>query len=98
MTITPRHSVNVTEGQHLQVTCSINHPVGKRAALYWKAHGKDDNSLIKQHRMNDSTVMLIVRHALRSDAGFYKCFYHNSTHSRWEGVFISVISKCEYQY
>lgn len=92
--IHPSQSIEVEEGQTLEVRCSISSTEGLPKALYWQGVWKSKEE-IHQQWADNFTRTLVIRNITGKDAGIYQCFYNSSTVQTKRGLSIRVISKCK---
>ncbi|XP_062577992.1 uncharacterized protein LOC134239883 [Saccostrea cucullata] len=90
--IHPSQSIEVEEGQNLEVRCSIGTTEGPPKALYWRGVWKSEEE-IHQQWTDNFTRTLVLRNITGKDAGIYQCFYNSSTVQTKKGLSIRVISK-----
>ncbi|XP_061178037.1 uncharacterized protein LOC133186756 [Saccostrea echinata] len=90
--IYPSQSIEVEEGQNLEVRCSIGSTEGPPKALYWRGVWKSEEE-IHQQWTDNFTRTLVIRNITGKDAGIYQCFYNSSTVQTKKGLSIRVISK-----
>ena len=97
MILNPDHHVTVTEGQSLEVNCTVSdsNQSEKWQKPAWKAQGKVRGTP-PQKLLSFDTVMLVFRRVNRSDAGFYKCFYNTSNSTISKGLHIKVDSPSKF--